>query len=414
MSGLDGGLMKEGSHPLPGSVTRVDVIVIGMGPAGASTAYELAQRGMSVLALEKQVHPRYKVCGGGLSARIERILPDDFKTVVEQTVHRIEFIYGGKESFFLEFPQPVAYMVMRARFDRWVGSKAIAAGVRVHQGESVIHLRMDEKGVEVHTDRGRYRAGYVVGADGVMSLVAQHLFPGRRFPTIPALESEYQGTPLPKAVHAIPTAVISLSAAQKGYGWVFPKKEGLSFGVGEFVKGKNRPRRSFERFVRNEKSLKGLFISSPLGHPLPLAYRPIRGNGNPWKGNLARERAVLVGDAGHLVDPLLGEGIYYAVRSGQLAAAAVSSAYHHSPAQLEQYEESIDREFSGEFDVAAKLNRIIYGLPRSVHRWAGLTFPHAYQRVLRGYCEVLQGRETYQGLWNRMTNRLKRPFAGRR
>ncbi len=406
--------MKERAHSLSDSVTCVDAIVIGMGPAGASTAYELAQRGMSVLAFDKQVHPRYKVCGGGLSARIERILPGDFKTVVEQTVYRIEFIYGGKESFYLEFPQPVAYMVMRPQFDRWFVGKAVAAGVTVHEGESVINLRMHEGGVDVNTDRGRYQARFVIGADGVMSLVAQHLFPGRRFPTIPALESEYQGTPLPASVHAIPTAVISLSAAQKGYGWVFPKKEGLSFGVGEFVNGRNRPRRSFERFVRNEKSLEGLSIPPPLGHPLPLAYHRIRANGNPWKGNLARERALLVGDAGHLVDPLLGEGIYYAVRSGQLAAAAVSSALSHSPSHLQQYEESIDREFSREFFVAAKLNRIIYGLPRSVHRWAGLTFPHAYQRVLRGYCEVLQGRETYQGLWIRMTNRLKRPFAGRK
>jgi len=174
--------MKERTHSLADSLTCVDAIVIGMGPAGASAAYELAQRGMSVLAFDKQVHPRYKVCGGGLSARIERILPADFKTVVEQTVYRIEFIYGGKESFYLEFPQPVAYMVMRPQFDRWFVGKAVAAGVMLHEGESVISLRMHDDGVDVNTDRGRYQARFVIGADGVKSLVAQHLFPGSERP----------------------------------------------------------------------------------------------------------------------------------------------------------------------------------------------------------------------------------------
>lgn len=403
--------MNEPSIPQTGSSTLVDVIIIGMGPAGATTAYELAHRGLSVLAFDKQVHPRNKVCGGGLSARIERILPGDFKTVVEQTVHRIQFTYGGEQSFYLEFPQPVAYMVMRPQFDRWLVAKAVEAGATLREGESVSNIRLHERGVEVHTNQGRYQGRFVVGADGVMSLVAQHLFPGRRFPTIPALESEYHGHPLPSSVHTVPTAVISLSAAQKGYGWVFPKHEGLSFGVGEFVKGANRPRRSFEMFVRNEKSLEGLSIPPPLGHPLPIAHQRALGQGNPWKGNLVRERALLVGDAGHLVDPLLGEGIYYAVRSGQLAAAAVSSALGQTPGQLHTYEESINQEFGQEFYVAAQLNRIIYGLPRAVHRWAGLVFPHTYQRVLRRYCEVLQGRETYQGLWRRITDRLKGPFA---
>lgn len=406
--------MNKPSFRLSKSSTKVDVIVVGMGPAGATAAWELAQRGLSVLAFDKQVHPRYKVCGGGLSARIERILPEDFKTVVEKTVYRVQFTYGGEESFYLGFPQPVAYMVRRPQFDRWLVDKAIHSGAILREDESVIHLDMHEAGVEVRTNQGSYHSQFVIGADGAMSVVAQQLFPGRRFSRIPALESEYHGPSSSATVSEVPTALISLSAAKKGYGWVFPKQDGLSFGVGEFVKGTNRPRRSFDLFVRNEKRLEGIAISAPLGHPLPIAHQRRRGQGNPWMGNLVRERGVLVGDAGHLVDPLLGEGIYYAVRSGQLAAEAVAAALHQSPFRLQGYEESINQEFGAEFAVAAQLNRLIYGLPRSVHRWAGRLFPHAYQRVLRRYCEVLQGRETYQGLWNRITDRLRGPFARRR
>ena len=62
-----------------------DVVVVGMGPAGAVAAYELSRAGLSVLAIDKQTHPRYKVCGGGLSVRIEQLLDPGFKSVVEDT-----------------------------------------------------------------------------------------------------------------------------------------------------------------------------------------------------------------------------------------------------------------------------------------------------------------------------------------
>ncbi|MGH7259019.1 MAG: FAD-dependent oxidoreductase, partial [Nitrospiraceae bacterium] len=79
-----------------------DVVVVGMGPAGAAAAYDLSRAGLSVLALDKQRHPRYKVCGGGLSARIESIIGNDFRPVVEHTVYGVQFAYRGQESFLIE------------------------------------------------------------------------------------------------------------------------------------------------------------------------------------------------------------------------------------------------------------------------------------------------------------------------
>ncbi len=381
-----------------------------MGPAGASTAYNLSQLGMSVLAFDKQVHPRYKVCGGGLSARIERILPADFKTVVDETVYRVQFTYGGTDSFIVEFPQPVAYMVMRQTFDRWLVEKARQAGVEVREEESVVAIQELEEGVEVATGKGRYRGRVVIGADGAMSVVAQQCFPGRDVRNIPALESEYHGDP-PHAFQDRQTVLISLCATKKGYGWVFPKKKGLSLGVGEFIRSGNRPKRSFEDFISHETGLTGLTIPSPLGHPLPISGHQANRWGHRWAGSLVRHRAMLVGDAGHLVDPLLGEGIYYAVRSGQLAAASVAATIRNPSHRLDEYEKQAEAEFGLEFRVASRLAGIIYGLPRSCHWWVGRTFPDAYQGMLRRYCELLQGRETYQTLWGKILRRLRGPFG---
>ncbi|MCA9422820.1 MAG: NAD(P)/FAD-dependent oxidoreductase [Nitrospira sp.] len=385
------------------------MIVVGMGPAGASAAYELSQLGMSVLAFDKQVHPRYKVCGGGLSARIERILPADFKTIIDGTVHRVQFAYGGTDSFIVESPQPVAYMVMRPTFDQWLVDKARQVGVEIREDESVVSVRELAEGVEVVTGKGRYHGRVVIGADGAKSVVAQHCFPGRRARNIPALESEYHGD-TPHAFQDTHTVLISLRAAKKGYGWVFPKEKGLSLGVGEFVRGANRPKRSFEDFIAHESALAGLSIPSPLGHPLPIAHFQANRPLHRWTGSLVRNRAVLVGDAGHLVDPLLGEGIYYAVRSGQLAAVSVAATLRDPNYRLDGYEKRAEAEFGLEFRVASRLGAIIYGLPRRCHWWAGRMFPDAYQRVLRRYCELLQGRETYQTLWAKIRRRLRGPF----
>ena len=396
-----------------------DVIVVGLGPAGASVAYDLRRAGLTVLGLEKHRHPRYKVCGGGLSARIERFLPQDFKSVVEEEVTRLQFTYGPKESYFIDSVKPFVYMVMRSRFDQWLLNKAQAEGTEVHEDEPVTHLTSQPDGVEVTTSKGRYFGRVVVGADGALSVVAQQLFPDRRLRKVPALESEILFDLAHPSVVPERTgtngksklAVISLNAAKKGYGWIFPKQNGLSIGVGEFVRGESRPKRSFQQFVREDPDLSKCTVPQPVGHPIPICHGYPNGKRARWNGGLVHHRALLVGDAGHLVDPLLGEGILYAVRSGQLAAASIASYLGRTETPLEQYESDVIREFGPEFRIASRMNTVIYGLPRSLHRWLGRTFPAPYQRLLRRYCDMLQGQETYQTLWVRIMQRLKGPFT---
>jgi geranylgeranyl reductase family protein len=382
-------------------VKSYDVVVVGMGPAGATAAYQLSRAGLSVLALDKATHPRYKVCGGGLSARIDRILDNDYKAVVEHTVYGVQFSYRGGDPFLIDSSSPIAYMVMRDRFDHFLVQKARRAGTEVHEDEQAMSYRQLPEVIEVITDRGRYRAKALIGADGANSVVAQQLFPGRRTRRMPTLESEIA---IGQAPHypGIGKVLIDLGATSKGYAWIFPKQERLSIGVAEFRGRIASLKKIFDRFVRDEKGLAPWQVPRPTGHPLPLFSGQSVAREYRTPGGLVSGRALLVGDAGHLVDPLFGEGIYYAVRSGQLAADSILNQVHDRQRLLADYEGAVRREIYEEFRVASRMARIVYSFPRLCHR-----LMHRYQDIIRLYYDVLRGRETYQSFFARAKGMVK-------
>jgi geranylgeranyl reductase family protein len=374
-----------------------DVLVVGLGPAGATAAYELSRAGVSVIALEKDAHPRYKICGGGLSARIDHILSCDFHSVVEQTVHGVQFTYQGKEPLVIEADAPIAYMVMRDRFDHLLVEKARHAGASIYENELVVDCLSMVDAVEIITERGRYRAKVVIGADGANSRVAQRLFPGRRVRRSPALESEVR-TDRVSSYPGERRIVVDVGATNRGYAWIFPKRNRLSIGIGDFHGRPSSLKQLFHRFIMRDQELSGLAIPSAFGHPLPLYDAPYAMSAQ----SLVRGRALLVGDAAHLVDPLFGEGIYYAIRSGQMAAAAVLGTLVDSSRNLLDYDTAVRREIYAEFHVASRLAHIIYTFPRLCHRLTS-----RYQDVIQLYYEVFKGRETYQTFYAKAKGLIK-------
>ena len=390
-------------HTLP-DIKSYDALVVGMGPAGATAAYELSRAGLSVLAIEKQTHPRYKVCGGGLSVRIEQLLDRGFKSVVEHTIFGIQFSYQGQESVLIESSSPIAYMVMRDRFDDYLVQEARRVGTDVHEGEQARSFRHVPDGVEVTTDRGRYHAQVLIGADGANSQVAQHLFPGRRVRCMPTLECEIA---IGQAPHypGQGRVLIDIGASSMGYAWIFPKQERLSVGVAEFRSKPASPKKIFDRFVRGEKGLASWDVPQPAGHPLPLFSSRTGLYRQQGQGELVNGRALLVGDAGHLVDPLFGEGIYYAVRSGKMAATTVLDQLHDRCENLWDYELAIRQELYPEFEIALRLAHIIYSFPRLCHRLL-----NPYQEVIALYYDVLRGKETYQSFFRQAKGVVKSSF----
>ncbi len=377
-----------------------DVIVVGMGPGGSVAAAHLARAGLSVLGLEGKTHPRYKVCGGALSARIDRLLDPDYHTVVEETIHRVRFQFAGAETFENTSAEPLAYMVMRDRFDAHLVQKARDAGALVRENEAAVNVREHPDRADVETTRGLYQAKIVVGADGANSLIARTMFPGRRGHALSALEGE---VPLRERVPALDagTIVLDLGVISGGYGWVFPKEGRLSVGVGGFRGRHRNPRGAYKGFVGTERVLAGLAVPDGLGHPIPV-YAGHAAERLPLAGN----RALLVGDAAHLVDPMLGEGIYYAVLSGGMAARAIRDHLAGLTENLKSYDAGIAAELYPEFRAAARLAWAVYSFPGLAHKAL-----HRRPDTLRLYGDVLKGHATYQTLVSAMQERLKNFLA---
>jgi len=305
---------------------RFDVIVVGAGPAGSTTAYRLAREGASVLLVDKARFPRDKPCGGGISSRAMRELPLDPQPVVEHVADRMELSFRGGRPFIRGGRDPLAYMTQRRRLDHFLAGQAVAAGADFRDGVAVSEI--SERGARVD---GRWiDSELLIGADGANGATAQSLnLDGRRIYGV-ALEGNLaHGLLDPERWRS--TVVIELGTIPGGYCWIFPKGDHVNIGVGGWESTGPTLREHLKDFCKR-RGFDYTKLDAVRGYRLP---------GRPPNAPLARERALLVGDAAGLVDPLWGDGIYTAFVSSRLAAQAVLELLAGRASTLESYAQSV-------------------------------------------------------------------------
>lgn len=323
---------------------QFDVIVAGAGPGGSTTAYRLAAAGRRVLLLDRAEFPRDKPCGGGLTVRAVRLLPFDVEPVVEARVDRMRFRRRFAHEFERRCRGDVILMTQRKRLDHFLVQQAQAAGADFRPGAKVVAVEEGPDGITVRWQGagtapdgsprpdGEARAAALVGADGCNGATARLLGLGGDYSHGVALEANvaYVGVERERLAGA---AVIELDTVPGGYGWVFPKGDHFNVGVGGWQEQGPRLRGHLADLCRAH-GVSDDRLAETRGYRLPLR-RP--------DSPLVRGRAVLVGDAAGVVDPLTGDGMYEAILTGKLASEAVLAFLDGRVASLEPYAAEVRR-----------------------------------------------------------------------
>jgi geranylgeranyl reductase family protein len=382
------------------------VIVVGAGPGGSTAARLCAQAGLKTLLLEKERLPRYKPCGGCLSPKTLRLLGFDLSPVLENTVYGVKFSYCFEDSCSIQSTEPMAFLVMRDRFDQFLVEKALRRGAEIFEGEKVTRVKEKEDWIEVELSKGEgLRCEYLIGADGAESIVAKSLslLPQKGNRIGIGLESEISfGSTVDFPKEDIPRIHLDFGRFPSGFGWVFPKREGLSVGMGGmfFDTEKNNLHRCFTDFINGLTYIQKGEGRKAMGHSLPAFYDESQ--------RVSKGRVLLVGDAGYLIDPLTGEGIYYAIRSGALAAEAILQSKEKGILPGNLYQEAIRNHIFENLKWALFFARFVNRFNKMSYQ----TLRH-YPELGNLYLQVLEGRETYKGFVAKVKQRVKDLLKGR-
>ncbi|MFZ5427606.1 MAG: NAD(P)/FAD-dependent oxidoreductase [Thermodesulfobacteriota bacterium] len=353
-------------------MTAYDVIIAGGGPAGAAAAAVMAGAGARVLVLDRAVFPREKLCAGLLTWKtvrtLDRVFGEKPETLMARGVinhvsaryrirHRETELSGGG----LVYP---FHFVERRVFDTWCLDRAQRAGADVRMGEGV--SRADPESATVWTSRGlEYSGKYLIGADGASSAVRSSCgFDKAAWRAGQGMGLEVY---LPRdwlngreGLHEDVLAdfpTIYSGFIDAGYSWTFPHRDRVIVGIcGLYM---NRPagmiREKLDDFLR--------FLGLPEDHGLQVKGHPLP-YGN-WLRRPARGKALLAGDAGGLVEPFFGEGIHYALRTGELAAEACLNALSEGTDPVDAYVRALEREIFPELTWAKHLRNVLYWFVRS-------------------------------------------------
>ena len=371
-----------------------DIAVVGAGPAGALAAYVLASNGAHVLLFDGS-HPREKPCGGGVTLRAlreaetARIPP--LPTGSATTIRRV--LFQGPDGRAVPVPlgdgTDSLVVVSRQVLDETLLRSARDAGAQFIP-KRVERVSINRDAVELYTSGRNYRAGLIIGADGAAGVVRRTVT-GRFTRSQLSLATGYFA--YGSTSHDI---VIRFAANPPGYLWSFPRPDHLAIGV--CAQADRTGPSSLRDSVTDWMNQTGIANNARLeAYSWPI---PSLSASELETQCVAGDRWMLVGDAAGLVDPLTREGIFFALRSGRLAA----EVRLQDGSASERYRELLADDIYPELRYAAQLTR---GFFRPVFIRLLLDALDRSDAVRNVMADLVAGRQPYATLVRRLLGTLE-------
>jgi len=284
-----------------------DVAIIGAGPAGTAAAFDLLTKGLRVLILDKIEFPRKKACAGGITPKAYRLFRYDISSMIKQECRTIRINPCKGKPFFLKNENTLCHMTRREDLDFFSLNKVLEKGADFQVVKKIESISETLNFVEINTSGRVFKALYLIGADGANSKVRRLVSKGRFYKSRFALEADVK-IDRPDRYQM----EFDFSKLKNGYYWIFPKDDHVNIGI--YSMDSTRRFQATQLFEYAAERLHSNRLESLKGYPICTGGFKYKPDSN---------RILLAGDAAGLAEPLLGEGIFFAIKSGQMAARAI-------------------------------------------------------------------------------------------
>ena len=315
-----------------------DVIITGAGPSGCATAIMLADSGLKVALIDKAVFPRDKICGDGLTIdvlnQLKLISPtlsrniENFKEKTEAEGCYVTSTKGHSSFFKITNPNKL-YVIERALFDNELLKECKRYNnIHVFENTRVNKCTVSNHQVSVESSAGLFSGKIVVGADGVNSKIAKTVNPNRGKESLYGVSVRAYFSNVTDSENTNVIEIHYLKELVPGYLWIFHmpnNKRNVGIGIDEKTVKKNGIKLGevFHQIIKNNPKFKDRFANAKMEGDLKAYRLPVFNN---YK-KIYSDRVLLVGDAANVVNPLSGEGVGNALRTGRFAAEHIQKCF---------------------------------------------------------------------------------------